>query len=127
MLPQRGEGAAQQGDCNLCGTIRLEAGDAVSSGREKILLARWPRDELRRKIKEKAEARGIAVEEYTDAEIRIRCSRCGALNEQAANKRGFACSACGYGSKEKDTGTGYVSADYNAARNLAVYGTVNEK
>ena len=91
------------------------------------MLARWPRDELRRKIKEKAEARGIAVEEYTDAEIRIRCSRCGALNEQAANKRGFACSACGYGSKEKDTGTGYVSADYNAARNLAVYGTVNEK
>ena len=112
---------------NRCGKIRLDVGDGNLSGGQKILLARWPRDELRRKIKEKAEARGIAVEECTDAEIRIRCSRCGVLNEQAANKRGFACSACGYGSKEKDNGTGYVSTDYNAARNLTVLETVNEK
>ena len=106
---------------NRCGKICIEAGDIIQQGRRKILLASWPRDELRRKILEKAEAKGIAVQECPDEVIRIRCSQCGALQESAEGKRSFTCSACGYGKEENKTGIGFVSVDYNAARNLAVY------
>jgi hypothetical protein len=35
----------------------------------------------------------------------------------------FFCKNCGCGTTEKNKSNGYISADYNAARNLAVYDT----
>ena len=112
---------------NRCGVIHVEAGSAPQSGKQNILLARWPLDELRQKIREKAELYGIAVRECTEGGIRERCSRCGAEQESAADRRRFTCEACGYGAKGNNNRTVYISADYNAARNLAVWEAGNEK
>ena len=108
---------------NRCGKIYLDTGGSSGHGTQNILLAYWPKEALRKKIMNKAEAYGIEVVECTDAEIRNRCSRCGTLQEPLENKKWFVCNHCGYGKDDKKTGNGFISVDYNAARNLAVYDT----
>ena len=106
---------------NRCGTIRLEAGNAGRNGTQRILLANWPREALRKKIRNKAEAFGIEVVECADAQIRNRCSHCGKEREPEKEKRMFVCKDCGYGTADKNRRGGSITVDYNTARNLAVY------
>ena len=104
---------------NRCGKIQLDAGSTGQSEGGNILLARWPQSTLRLKIRNKAEAYGIAVQECPDRDIRNRCSRCGATQDAPEDKRWFTCKSCGYGIEDKKTGAQFISMDYNAARNLA--------
>lgn len=106
---------------NRCGAIHLDGENRLQRGKYPALLARWPLEEVRQKIREKAELYGIKVSECTEAGIRERCSRCGAVQEDAADGYKFTCTACGYGAKGNNSSTGYISVDYNAARNLAVW------
>ena len=106
---------------NRCGKIRLEEGSARDKGAPPVLLASWPGEALREKIRNKAEARGIEVAGCTDAAIRNRCSRCGTEQEASGDRRWFICDRCGYGKDDRKTGGGFVTADYNAARNLALW------
>ena len=106
---------------NHCGKINLDAGGDRRNGKQNILLAYWPQSELHMKIKNKAEAYGIQVQECTATDIRRRCSRCGAVQEISGDKRWFICSHCGYGKEEKKTSSGFISVDYNAARNVSMW------
>ena len=101
---------------NRCGVIRLE-----EDSKRDIMLSYWPRAALRKKIRDKAEAYGIEVQECAADKIQFRCSRCGAAQEPAEGNRWFICNNCGYGKEEKKTASGFVSVDHNAARNLAVW------
>ncbi len=103
---------------NRCGVIRLESGN---HNHPNIVLAHWPQSALRKKIRDKAEAYGIEVQECAADKIQSRCSRCGAEQEPAVGNRWFICNDCGYGKEEKKTAGGFISVDYNAARNLAVW------
>lgn len=104
---------------NRCGIIRVES-DSNQTGKQNAVLSYWPQAALRQKIRNKAEAYGIEVQECTEEGIQSRCSRCGAVQEYADSNRWFICSECGYGKEDKKTGGGFVSVDYNAARNLAI-------
>lgn len=106
---------------NRCGILHIETAEAIQGSKQEVLLSRWPQEELRKKIRMKAEEYGITVLECPDAAIRKRCSRCGAIQEDGAGKTSFVCSACGYGKEENKTGAGFVTRDYNAARYLAVW------
>ena len=106
---------------NRCGVIRLEAANHKHLGKTNIVLARWPQAALRKKIRDKAEVYGIEVQECAADKIQSRCSRCGAEQEPAEGNRWFICNDCGYGKEEKKTSSGFISVDYNAARNLAVW------
>ena len=107
---------------NRCGTIHLDAANDANSEKN-ILLSRWPVYDLKNKIRRKAEEKGIKVTERSIPNLRARCSHCGQEQETEREKRMFVCTACGYGKVDKDRRAGYISADYNAARNLAVYET----
>ena len=105
---------------NRCGMIHLDSANYVSPGK-KILLSRWPLYDLKEKIRRKAEEKGIQVTECNILNLRTRCSRCGEVQKTEGDKRAFFCKACGYGKADKNKRGGYISIDYNAARNLAVY------
>lgn len=108
---------------NRCGEIHLDDGHAPPLGKNKILLSRWSLYDLKNKICRKAEEKGIRVTECSVPDLRTRCSHCGTEQVAGNHKRRFLCADCGYGSTEKNRGTGYISVDYNAARNLAMYDT----
>ena len=103
---------------NRCGVIRLDSGN---HNHPNIVLAHWPQAVLRKKIRDKAEAYGIEVQECLVDKIQSQCSRCGAEQEPAEGNRWFICNDCGYGKEEKKTAGSFISVDYNAARNLAVW------
>lgn len=105
---------------NRCGTIHLDAANYPDS-EKKILLSRWPLYDLKEKIKQKAEEKGIQVAEHSIDTLRTHCSYCGKEQESDGERRGFVCKSCGYGKLEKNKRVGYISKDYNAARNLALY------
>ena len=105
---------------NRCGVIHLDSANYVSSGK-KILLSRWPLYDLKTKIRRKSEEKGIQVAECSVPNLRSRCSHCGEVQKTEGDKRMFVCKVCGYGKADKNKRGGYISIDYNAARNLAVY------
>ena len=111
---------------NRCGMIHLDSANYVSSGK-KILLSRWPLYDLKEKIRRKAEEKGIQVTECSIPNLRTRCSRCGKEQEPEGEKRTFVCKDCGYGKADKNRRGGSITADYNAARNLAVYESEDAK
>ena len=108
---------------NRCGEIHLDADPGTPRGNKEILLARWPLYDLKNKICQKAEEKGIRVAECIVPNLRTRCSHCGTEQADENHKRMFLCKECGYGATDKNKSRGYISADYNAARNLAVYET----
>ena len=110
---------------NRCGKIHLEANTNTQSQNKGILLTRWPIYDLKSKIRRKAEEKGIQVMEYAVFNFRTRCSNCGQELETESNKRMFLCSKCGFGTVSRNSCSGFISADYNAARNLALYETVD--
>ncbi len=109
---------------NRCGEIHLDTGNGMPQGNKEILLSHWPLYDLKNKICRKAEEKGIRVTECNVPNLRTRCSHCGKEQDVESKKRMFLCKDCGYGMTEKTKNSGYISADYNAARNLAVYDTV---
>ncbi len=106
---------------NQCGEIHLETTEAYQAGKQKILLRNWPVQDLQNKIRTKAEEKGILVTGCPDAGVWTRCSQCGKVQEAGPEKLSFRCEDCGFGKKENEHGLGYISAEYNAARNLAVW------
>lgn len=106
---------------NRCGEIHLESGKGVGFGQNSILLHFWPVWDLKNRIKQKAEEHGIKVVECNVPDIWGACSECGAKSGNSVEKQSFSCPSCGYGKQEEKYGVGYVSAEYNAARNLALW------
>lgn len=88
--------------------IRLEE---LTNYREKIEdpLHDWPYSELQKKIKQKAQAKGIGVEIGEAYYTSQTCRKCGCQDEQNRDGLQFECLECGY----------QVNADVNAAMNLA--------
>lgn len=97
---------------NGYGTIQMEnlKGIKENAGYPKRL-QHWTYFDLKTKIKNKAEEKGIKFEEINPKYTSQRCSKCGNISaENRPSQELFRCTACGY----------QTNADYNASQNISI-------
>ena len=126
---------------NNCGTIQMEDLSGITDNKGKFL-KNWPYYDLQQKIIYKAEEKGIEVKRIPPAYTSQRCSQCGFIDTKNRPSRDwFVCQQCGYGDGKKykcldcyniqesskkceqcggEVRSEYISADYNAARNISI-------
>ena len=99
-----------------CGTIHIEDLSKIKGDNTDKFLKHWTYYDLQSKIEYKAEKEGIAVVKIDPAYTSQKCSKCGftCKENRPRKEKGqayFRCIKCGY----------EANADYNAARNIALY------
>lgn len=99
-----------------CGTIHIEDLSKIKGDNKDKFLKHWTYYDLQSKIEYKAEKEGIAVVKIDPAYTSQKCGKCGftCKENRPRKEKGqayFKCAKCGY----------EANADYNAARNIALY------
>jgi transposase, IS605 OrfB family, central region len=123
-----------------CGVIQME--DLTGIDERSVFLKNWTYHDFQMKVRDKAAEAGIKVQLVNPRFTSQRCSRCGYIDPANRQDRAtFVCKACGFGdlyhcltcgrdqaaagrceSCGGETKHVAVSADYNAAKNIAVPG-----
>lgn len=95
-----------------CGTIQMEDLTGIAEGEKKSsFLGNWTYFDLQEKITYKAKEHGIKVVKIKPKYTSQRCSKCGFISKDSRpDQATFECIKCNF----------KTSADYNAARNIAM-------